>query len=248
MKTYLVTGATRGIGRAIAEKLLKDESVKVVTIHRNESSDSLSLAASYGDRVELHRFDMTDRAALASFCSDMAGRAFEGIVNNAGELHFTQWDDFSYEDWDRTFAINLTAPLMIMQKLGQNVRMGGCIVNISSTDANVAAFSTIPYASSKAALLSVTKSAGALLGQRGVRVNAVVPGWVLTAMADDMPAEANDITPLGRAANPGEIADVVEFLLSDKAAYINATSITVDGGYSTIDTTILGEHKTIQAK
>lgn len=117
----------------------------------------------------------------------MHAKKFAGIVNNAGQLLFSPWEELNYDDWDRTLAVNLTAPLVIMQKLGAQVTNGGAIVNISSTDAHVAAFSTIPYAASKFALLSITKSAATLLGTKGIRVNAVVPGWIQTSMANAMP-------------------------------------------------------------
>lgn len=244
-KYYIVTGATRGIGRAIAEKLLEDEAVHVIGLHKSITSESKSIKLRYGERVQLHRFDLADHDKVRIFCKSMQGRAIEGIVNNAGELHFTEWDTFDYRYWQRTFAVQVTAPMILMQQLGDHVRKGGCIVNISSTDANFAAYSTIPYAASKAALQSITKSAGAILGPRGVRVNAVEPGWVHTVMADHMPSEANEITPLGRSAQPKEIAELVTFLLSDKASFINCEVIRIDGGYSVVDTTILEEHNAI---
>jgi NAD(P)-dependent dehydrogenase (short-subunit alcohol dehydrogenase family) len=248
MNTFLVTGATRGIGRAIAERLLQDPDNRVIGIHRVASEFSKSLVAQYGDRIELYKCDLADRAQVEAVCKKLKDIKLAGIVNNAGELHFSDWDNFDFSSWDRTLAVNLTAPLCITHHLGRSVVQGGGIVNVSSTDAHVAAFSTIAYATSQAGLLSITKSCGAILGPRGVRVNAVVAGWVQTAMAEDMPEEANEITPLGRPASPSEVADVVKFLLSSDAGYINATSIVVDGGYSVIDTTILGEHKAVSAR
>lgn len=245
LKYYIVTGATRGIGRAIAEKLLEDDDVIVFGLHKSITRESESLKQQYGERVELYRFDLADRDAVMAFCDKMKGVEFEGIVNNAGELLFTEWDTFDFEYWFRTFAVQVTAPMILMQRLGGQVKKGGCIVNISSTDANFAAYSTIPYASSKAALQSITKSAGAILGPRGVRVNAVEPGWVNTTMADHMPTEADEITPLGRSAQPKEVAELVAFLLSNKASYINCEVIRIDGGYTAVDTTILEEHNAV---
>lgn len=244
-KLYIVTGATRGIGRSIAEKLLEDPETVIIGVHRRASEHSRSLKAAYGERVRLHRFDLAMNDEVFTFCKSIKNETFEGIVNNAGELLFTEWDDFNYEYWLRTFAVQVTAPMILMQRLGSQVRKGGCIVNITSTDANAAAYSTIPYAASKAALQNITKSAGALLGRRGVRVNAVEPGWVNTVMADHMPAEANAITPLGRSALPKEVAELVAFLLSDNASYINCEVIRIDGGYTVVDTTILEEHNMI---
>ena len=117
------------------------------------------------------------------------------------------------------------------------------MVNIASTDALFAAYDDIGYAASKAGLISLTKSMAAALADRGIRVNAIAPGWVDTEMAEnaDINEYAHFQTPLGRNATTQEIANVVEFLMSDKASFVNASLLTADGGYSAVDYTVKKE-------
>jgi NAD(P)-dependent dehydrogenase (short-subunit alcohol dehydrogenase family) len=110
----------------------------------------------------------------------------------------------------------------------------GSIVNIASTDAYVGSFRSIAYSASKAALLSVTRSLANVLGPHGVRVNAVTPGWVDSGILTDTYGAAT-LTPLGRNGSPGDIANVVAFLLSSEAAFITGASIVADGGYTGVD-------------
>jgi NAD(P)-dependent dehydrogenase (short-subunit alcohol dehydrogenase family) len=136
--------------------------------------------------------------------------------------------------WDRTMAVNVTAPLILAQAIGPRISAGGSIVNIASTDAYVGSFQGIAYSASKAALLSLTRSLANVLGPHGVRVNAVTPGWVDSGILNESYAAAA-LTPLGRNGSPEDIAKVVAFLLSSEAAFITGASIVADGGYTGVD-------------
>lgn len=136
--------------------------------------------------------------------------------------------------WDRTMAVNVTAPLILAQTIGPRLSPGGSIVNIASTDAYIGSFRGIAYSASKAALLSVTRSLANVLGPRGVRVNAVTPGWIDSGILTES-YEAATLTPPGRNGSPKDIAKAVAFLLSSEAAFITGASVVVDGGYTGVD-------------
>jgi NAD(P)-dependent dehydrogenase (short-subunit alcohol dehydrogenase family) len=157
------------------------------------------------------------------------------LVNNAGIWEMDKVADMTYDVWDKTLEVNLTAPVILATTLGKSMKPGSSIVNISSTDGLTGGYNGLSYSASKAGLISITKSLGNTLGSKGVRVNAVAPGWVDTEMTADAPVETNNATPLGRNGKPEEIATVVEFLVSDKASYINGETVVVDGGLFNTD-------------
>lgn len=242
MKTYLITGAAQGIGRAIVERLLAQADAKIIAIDKKQTNFVDDAVRRFGERFSFHLQDVADRAALAALLEQYASGQLHGIVNNAGEVYLEKWDDLRLETWDRTLAVNLTAPLQIVHALRRTLVDGGAVVNIASTDGYRAAYDTIAYAASKAALMNLTQSLAAVLGGGGIRVNAVAPGWVETEMtAGTLPVEAAELTPLGRNTPADEVAQVVCFLLSEQAAFVNAQTITVDGGLSAVDYTLKKE-------
>lgn len=242
MKRVLVTGAAQGIGRSIAELLLKDEQNQIVVIDKQKTVFIDECVNKYGNRFEFYLQDVADRAGLSGVLVSISTKPLHGIVNNAGEVYLEKWDKLDMKTWDRTLAVNLTAPLQIVHELRGALASGASIVNIASSDGLKAAFDTVAYAASKAALMNLTKSLAVILGPKNIRVNAIAPGWVETEMvAGTLPEEATYITPLGRNAKPEEIANLVEFLLSEKSSYINAETIGIDGGMTAVDYTIKKE-------
>lgn len=243
MKTILVTGATRGIGRAITEKLLS-EGYKVYGVYKESAEQAKELAEKYGDAITLLQTDLADSTQVQSLVEQLKDVQLDGIVNNAGIVYLTKWEDLNFDEWNETLAVNLTAPLKLVHGLRSNLNDGSSVVNIASVDGYVSAFDTIAYAASKAALINLTKSLAAVLGPRGIRVNAVAPGWVETEMtADTMPDESKELTPLKRNAQPQEVANVVNFLLSDQASFVSGETVTVDGGLTVVDYTLYKESK-----
>lgn len=241
MKNILVTGATRGIGRAITEKLIAEGDF-VYGVYKSDTKDAELLRQKYPDQVKIFQADLSDSEQINNLVKQLDGVRLDGIVNNAGVVYLTRWDQLNFDEWDETLAVNLTTPLKLVHSLRNNLNTGSSIVNISSVDAFCAAYDTVAYAVSKAGLISLTKSLAAILGPKGVRVNAVAPGWVETEMTEDtMPDESKELTPLGRNAKPAEIANVASFLLSDKASFINGETITVDGGLTVVDYTLYKE-------
>lgn len=232
-KIAVVTGASRGIGRAIAIQLVKT-GYTVHGIYNSSQKEADSLNAEYG--IIFHQADLSDRQQTLRLIDELALLQVHTLVNDAGIWEADNLDDMSYDVWDKTIALNLTAPVMLSLGLSKSLQAGGSIVNIASTDGMIGAFSGLSYSASKAALINVTKTLGIHYGPRNIRVNAIAPGWIDTAMVNDAPAATSiEMTPLGRNGKPEEIAQVVDFLVSDKASYINGETIVVDGGLINVD-------------
>ncbi|MER6766115.1 MULTISPECIES: SDR family NAD(P)-dependent oxidoreductase [Amycolatopsis] len=229
----LVTGASRGIGRAVAELLVR-EGVSVVGTYNSGNQEAAELTGL--GVVEMVRVDFADRAETARVLADLAASGpFNGIVNNAGAIEFERWGEFTLESWDRVFDINLRAVLSVTTTLTKSMPPGGSIVNLASKDGMIGTYASMSYSASKAALINLTRSLANVLGPAGIRVNAVSPGWADTGMSTEPSIEAGQLTPLGRNARPEEIAEVIKFLLSDASSFVSGANYLVDGGYTGVD-------------
>ncbi len=242
MKRVIITGGAQGIGRAIVELLLTERDSLVIVIDKQSTAFIESCLAQSPERFSFHLQDIAERGPLRGVLKVIGKEPVDAIVNNAGEVYLEKWDSLQMATWDRTLAVNVTAPLQIVHELRASLAQGASIVNIASTDGYSAAFDTIAYAASKAALMNLTKSLAAVLGEQGARVNAIAPGWVETEMTKDtLPVESVAMTPLRRNASALDVAQLVRFLLSDKAAFINGETVTIDGGLGVVDYTIKKE-------
>lgn len=243
MKNILVTGATRGIGREITELLIEKNNF-VYGVYKSDTKAAKLLQQKYPERVKMMQYDLSNSKEITKLIQELKLVKLDGIVNNAGVIYFSNWEELNFKEWEETLAVNLTAPLKLVHGLRKNLNKLSSIVNISSVDAFCAAYDSVAYAVSKAGLISLTKSLSAILGLQGIRVNAIAPGWVETEMTKEtMPDESKELTPLGRDAKPKEIAEVVNFLLSDQSSFVNGETITVDGGLTIVDYTLYKESK-----
>ncbi len=231
----LVTGAARGQGRAIAERVVA-AGARVIA---GDVLDSIGeLAETMPDHVHAGLLDITDADSWQRLLDDGLARfgQLDGLVNNAGILRQSSLQRETVEDFERLWRVNCLGAFIGMQAALPALRQSShaTIVNTLSTVAITAWPAHGAYASSKWALRGLTKVAALEFASHGIRVNAIVPGPVLTPMvlSDGDPATAAQLaaTPLGRAGVPAEIAEVALFLLSDSSSFITGAEIVVDGG------------------
>src|ERR1700716_1060995 len=232
----LVTGATSGLGKAIALRLARD-GAEVIVVGRNavrgaETVDEITAA---GGRARFIAADLGDLADIRRLAHD-AGDV-DVLVNNAGRSVWAPTEQLGVEDFDSMFASNVRAPFYLVAAFAPAMaaRGGGSIVNISSMAGRIGLPNGAAYGATKAALASLTQAWTAEYSPRGVRANAGAPGPVYTRPAarklfDSLGAT----TPLNRAAEPAEIAEVVAFLASSRASYVTGAIVAVDGGRTAI--------------
>jgi 3-oxoacyl-[acyl-carrier protein] reductase len=246
MGTVLVTGGTRGIGRAIVEALAAEAAAAgggarsiAFTWSTSESLARHLEEASEG-RARAYSLDLRDRARpddLVAEIEETLGPV-EGLVNNAGIRRESLLAMTSDDDWDAVLDTNLGGLFRCCRAVlrGMIVRRRGAIVNVASLSALHGVAGQAAYAASKAGILGLTRSLAREVGKRGVRVNAVLPGFVATDLTAGVPAaavanlRAGECLPAG--ASPGDVADAVLFLLSDRAAAITGQTLVVDAGAS----------------
>jgi 3-oxoacyl-[acyl-carrier protein] reductase len=237
-KVALVTGASRGIGAAIAKRLA-DDGADVALTYRQASEQAASVADAVrgrGRRAVAINADCTDPDAVASAVDRAAtelGR-LDVLVNNAGIFPMGPLEEASLEEIDRTLAVHVRAPFVAIQAASRHMGDGGRIINIGSSLAERVPYPGVSlYAMSKAAVVGLTKAAARDLGERGITVNVVHPGSTDTDMnpADGPDADAERaLTALGRYASPDEIAATVSHLAGEGGRYITGAAIAVDGG------------------
>jgi NAD(P)-dependent dehydrogenase (short-subunit alcohol dehydrogenase family) len=233
-KTALVTGATSGIGRAVAERLAADGAEVLVTGRDQQRGQEVidAITASGGKArflaADLASFDDVKR--LADAASDV-----DVLVNDAGVFPGGPTGQTSQEAFDLTFDVNVKAPFFLAATIAPRMaaRGGGAIINISTMAATIGMNGLAAYGASKAAVDSLTKAWTAEYGPHGVRVNTVAPGPTRTpasvAMGDMFDALAATV-PAGRAADPTEIAAAVSFLASEDASFVYGAILHADGG------------------
>ncbi|MEV6396003.1 2,3-dihydro-2,3-dihydroxybenzoate dehydrogenase [Streptomyces sp. NPDC051907] len=246
-RTALVTGAGQGIGEAVA-RLLADQGASVVAVDR--AADGIAaLEAEYGsDRIAARAVDVTDHAAVDRLVEETERTVGELdiLVNVAGVLRPSRVVDLTDEDWDDTFAVNSTGVFRLSRAAARKMtaRGAGSIVTVGSNAAGVPRAGMAAYAASKAAATLFTKCLGLELARSGVRCNVVSPGSTDTAMQrqlwsdpearsrviDGEPSAYRVGIPLGRLAEPVDVAEAVAFLVSDRARHITMHDLYVDGG------------------
>jgi 3-oxoacyl-[acyl-carrier protein] reductase len=240
-KTALVTGASRGIGRAIAVALARGGASVALNYAGNEAAaaEALALVEKAGaGRARLLKFDVSDPVACAA-AVDQVVSEFGGLhvlVNNAGialdQLVMRQKD----EDWRRTLDVNLGGAFYLIRAVARPMMKAraGCIVNLTSVVGEMGNAGQAAYAATKAGLVGLTKSVARELASRNIRVNAVSPGFIDTDMTAALPEAAKqkmaEMIPLGRLGSAEDVANAVAWLCSDQASYVTGEVLRVNGG------------------
>jgi 3-oxoacyl-[acyl-carrier protein] reductase len=230
-KTALVTGASRGIGRAVATELAQ-AGASLVLGYRSGKDEAESLAAELGARaVQADVSSAEDAARLVEEAGDL-----DILVNNAGLTRDGLLARMSDDDWRVVIETNLSSVFYTCRAVCRPMmkKRAGSIVNISSIVGVHGNWGQTNYAASKAGIIGFTKSLARELGSRNIRANVVAPGYVKTQLTDVLPEEATGAmlqsTPLGRLGEPADVAGAVRFLCSDEASFITGEVLLVDGG------------------
>lgn len=242
-KVALVTGATRGMGRATAVRLASEGALVGVNYRSTgDPSTTLRLIKEAGGEGFAVMADMRNPAQVIEMVQEVARRGgrFDYLVSNAAINPFMAWDETTVEDWDLLSETNLRGTWVVTTEAAKQIRKEGhpgAIVCISSISAHVGAPSQTAYCATKGGISMWVKALGSVVGAHGIRVNAIEPGWIKTDMAAPLIEDPvalkyyEERVALHRGGEPEEIASAVSFLLSDDASYVTSATLLVDAGF-----------------
>jgi NAD(P)-dependent dehydrogenase (short-subunit alcohol dehydrogenase family) len=239
-KAAVITGGDSGIGRAVAIAYAREGADVVISYleEHEDAKDTARLVEDAGQRAVLIAGDLSS----PQHCRDIIdtavrelGRVDVLVSNAAYQMHRDSIEDIPDEEWDHTFATNVSAMFHLCKAAVPHMPAGGSIIGSSSVNSDMPSPTLAPYAATKAAIANLCASLAQMLGERGIRVNSVAPGPVWTPLIPaTMPPERvekfGSDTPLGRAGQPAELAPVYVLLASDEASYISGARVAVTGG------------------
>ncbi len=242
MKYALVTGGSRGIGRAISITLAKEGYAVIINYHTNEQAalEVKQRIEADGGHAELLPFDVSDEksvdAAIVSWQESHSNEYIEVLVNNAGIRKDALLVFMQADAWNSVLRTNLDSFFFVTRRVLKNMitKRNGRIINVASLSGIKGLAGQANYSAAKAGLIGATKALAQEIGSRKITVNAVAPGFIATEMTQDLPeAELKKMIPAGRFGTPEEVASLVAFLASENAAYINGEVISINGGLYT---------------
>ena len=242
-RTAAITGAAQGIGRRVAE-VLAERGYRLALNDLHMPAETIQSIQSRGGEAVAHTGDITDESNVEAFVQsayDAWGQT-DVLVNNAGISYIAPAEDVSGDDYRRVLEVNLVAPFLLAKAFGSRMLAAGrgCIINVASVAGLVGIADRAAYNASKHGLIGLTRTLAAEWGGRGIRVNAVCPGWVKTEMdlADQAGGSYTDSdiigrVPMARFATADDISSAIAFLADDKeSGFINGHALTVDGGWT----------------
>jgi 3-oxoacyl-[acyl-carrier protein] reductase len=237
-KVAIVTGASRGIGRAVASRLARQGALVVAAARGDHATEAVAAIVADGGRAEAATVDVTDSAALDHLPGEVVSRhgRHDIVVSNAGITRDQLLMRMKREDWDAVLATNLTAAFTLAQAAMRPMlkQRGGRIIAISSVVGQMGNAGQTNYAASKAGLIGFSKALAREVASRGITVNVVAPGMIATDMTGQLSEKAQHdwatVIPLGRLGTVDDVAAAVCFLASDEAAYITGHVLAVNGG------------------
>ena len=241
-RVAFVTGAARGIGRRVA-MILAEGGYQIAANDLQAPEQTVEELRSAGARALSVPGDVSDEAAVRGMAEVVIGEfgRIDVLVNNAGISTIVPAEDTTLDDWNRTLAVNLTGPFLMCREFGRVMleRGSGSIVNVSSVAGLLGVSDRAAYNASKHGLVGLTRTLAAEWGGRGVRVNAVCPGWVKTEMDQEdqgaggyTDADIEGRVPMGRFATPDDVARAVAFLADPEwSGFVNGHTLSVDGGW-----------------
>ena len=241
-RVAFVTGAASGIGRQVAHQLAIEEGASVYVADRDATgaTDTAAAIRKAGGRAKEVVIDLGDTSLLLRSLSELTAEfgPSDILVNNAGVVKTIPAADYPLDHWNTTMAVNVTAPMLLIQHALQHMQKKGWgrIVNIASISGVRAGTGRLAYGTSKAALIAMTKQFAIEVAESGVTVNAVAPGPIDTPMVRSLKGGSHqasyaDMIPMRRYGTPADIADSVVFLTSERAGYITGHTLAVDGGF-----------------
>ena len=238
-KVAVVTGGAQGIGAAIVEKLASEGAYIAVVDINGEKAKEMALAAQQkGVEAEAYQVDVSDTEAVKALVGEITKRfgRIDILVNNAGITRDGLLMTMSEKDWDLVLSVNLKSVFNFTKAVARPMvkQKGGSIINISSVVGLMGNGGQVNYSASKAGVIGLTKSSAKELSARNIRVNAIAPGYIQTAMTDKLDEKARnmlmDVIPSKQLGKPEDVANAVLFLASALSSYVTGETIRVDGG------------------
>lgn len=239
-KVAIITGGTLGIGEAIAHEFAKEGAHLILLGRNNERGNSIStaLATSCGISCEFYQTDFNDSRSIVDTIEIITRKypRIDILVNNAGIATGGTVESLSEEEWDEIFRVNVKAPFLMCKYIVPVMKKNGSgsIINIGSSAGLVGAWGLHAYSATKGAVIQLTKSMASQYARDKIRVNALCPGATMTPLLDKVDQEFIKMIPMGRMADPGEIAKGAVYLASDDSSFMTGANLVIDGGFTAV--------------